>query len=715
MRGRENSIALAAIAVFGIAQACRRAPAAQPAAPSPAAASPTEALLADVVDPWSWPRARGAGNDARARAIEDIGPDERAQPGDPSSPPVNTNADYWTRLVGLAWDRDVDIDFDGEPVDLDGDGRADTAVTRHVHAKGGILANPELFGLTATPADPRGRIGRVSASTGVLGLREPLRPDGAPSGQIGMTCWFCHGEANPADGAIVLGLPAAKLDYGLILATARVLDDDDADAAEYRRARGFPSGRQVRARLLLAGPGRQDLTGEFGLDVTVPGFHSARYPGTARVRQGTHGLVNPISVPPILAALGLAVENWSGSEDANAPWLERLVTLIGAPEHVARAAFGLGAADTDAASVRRALMFDLRNLGTLGLQQDSFPGLLWADAIYGRATMSPQAATDIPALYQAQAVRAVLSAAFTRPSEDPDAIARGRDLFAERTVGTIANRQILKRAPGAYAAAKLDGPLLAPIDPTKPLDAKLPVRCADCHSAAPLARVLPLASNPPPLGRCDHCHLAHSRIDDWKDLRAPSVDASDSSLIPIAALPAGRTAAAERAFCGRCHTQHRDFGPLVYSSSRLFPFDADGDGDAQLDPAADRRAGGIGTDPWLAFDVPRGEWPFAIDVAQISDPVHAGRVTRARIGAAWVRAAPLVGIAASAPYLHNGSVPTLAALLDPPPRRPKTFPLGAAGFVFDTRLPGNSNQGHDFGTSLSAAEKRDLLAFLNSL
>ena len=173
-----------------------------------------EALLADVVDPWSWARGK-APADARAQdrqqAIEDIGPFERVRPGDPASPLVNTNADYWTRLAGIAWDRDVDIDFDREPVDLDGDGKPDTTVTRHIHAKGGILANPELFGLTPTPDDPRGRVGRVSVSTGVLGLREPLGPDGKPTGQIGMTCWLCHGEANPTGGAIVLGLPGRRV------------------------------------------------------------------------------------------------------------------------------------------------------------------------------------------------------------------------------------------------------------------------------------------------------------------------------------------------------------------------------------------------------------------------------------------------------------------------------------------------------------------------
>jgi cytochrome c peroxidase len=80
-----------------------------------------------------------------------------------------------------------------------------------------------------------------------------------------------------------------------------------------------------------------------------------------------------------------------------------------------------------------------------------------------------------------------------------------------------------------------------------------------------------------------------------------------------------------------------------------------------------------------------------------------------------VRAAPLVALRASAPYLHNGSVPTLRALLEPVAKRPVSFPLGAAGFVLDTRVPGNRNHGHEYGTALSQAEKRDLIAFLETL
>lgn len=93
------------------------------------------------------------------------------------------------------------------------------------------------------------------------------------------------------------------------------------------------------------------------------------------------------------------------------------------------------------------------------------------------------------------------------------------------------------------------------------------------------------------------------------------------------------------------------------------------------------------------------------------------------------KARPLNGVWATAPYLHNGSVPTLAALLEPVARRPTTFHVGSTAFdpdrvgfvddpawpVFDTALPGNSNRGHEVGTELSPAEKHDLLEYLKSL
>jgi hypothetical protein len=95
----------------------------------------------------------------------------------------------------------------------------------------------------------------------------------------------------------------------------------------------------------------------------------------------------------------------------------------------------------------------------------------------------------------------------------------------------------------------------------------------------------------------------------------------------------------------------------------------------------------------------------------------------------------LEGIWAAAPYLHNGSVPTLAELLKPPAQRKTTFSLGAKYDVEnlglaetqDPSIPprtvtgcdklnsGNSNCGHDFGTGLSDPDKKALLEYLKTL
>ncbi|MEM7018665.1 MAG: di-heme-cytochrome C peroxidase, partial [Pseudomonadota bacterium] len=74
------------------------------------------------------------------------------------------------------------------------------------------------------------------------------------------------------------------------------------------------------------------------------------------------------------------------------------------------------------------------------------------------------------------------------------------------------------------------------------------------------------------------------------------------------------------------------------------------------------------------------------------------------------KARPLNGIWATAPYLHNGSVPNLNQLLLPDAQRVASFTVGSrefdpinvgfdtgafeGGFTFDTSLPGNLNTGH---------------------
>ena len=99
---------------------------------------------------------------------------------------------------------------------------------------------------------------------------------------------------------------------------------------------------------------------------------------------------------------------------------------------------------------------------------------------------------------------------------------------------------------------------------------------------------------------------------------------------------------------------------------------------------------------------------------------------------------PLDGLWLRAPYLHNGSVPNLRALLEPAARRPRSFYRGYdvydrenVGFVsttaeedgrrffhYDTSLPGNGNGGHEgpaYGTGLPPDDKTALLEFLKTL
>lgn len=77
------------------------------------------------------------------------------------------------------------------------------------------------------------------------------------------------------------------------------------------------------------------------------------------------------------------------------------------------------------------------------------------------------------------------------------------------------------------------------------------------------------------------------------------------------------------------------------------------------------------------------------------------------------RALDLRGVWATAPYLHNGSVPTLEALFLPPAERPASFER--SGFTIDTSVAGNGNGGHDFGTGLSEDERSALIAYLRTL
>ena len=99
-------------------------------------------------------------------------------------------------------------------------------------------------------------------------------------------------------------------------------------------------------------------------------------------------------------------------------------------------------------------------------------------------------------------------------------------------------------------------------------------------------------------------------------------------------------------------------------------------------------------------------------------------------------ARPLVGIWASPPYLHNGSVPSMMDLLKPAAERPDHFLVGQRRYDTQTMgydqnagqghllnlkdsagnfFSGDSNAGHEYGTKLKDAEKLQLIEFLKSL
>lgn len=96
------------------------------------------------------------------------------------------------------------------------------------------------------------------------------------------------------------------------------------------------------------------------------------------------------------------------------------------------------------------------------------------------------------------------------------------------------------------------------------------------------------------------------------------------------------------------------------------------------------------------------------------------------------KARPLHGIWATAPFLHNGSVPTLYDLLLPPRERPGRFWVGSreldpyrvgfesrrgpGAFLFDTAARGNSRLGHDYATErLTEQQRWALVEYLKSL
>jgi mono/diheme cytochrome c family protein len=226
---------------------------------------------------------------------------------------------------------------------------------------------------------------------------------------------------------------------------------------------------------------------------------------------------------------------------------------------------------------------------------------------------------------------------------------------------------------------------------------------------------------------------------------AKKIPAPEWPVATLGARPIADLAAAGKKlygqYCASCHD--RQEGAVMVSGSPVYPADK------------------IGTDPRRArnFATPLSDkTAFADGLAAILHrikeraykdagltPQESAAMDLPQGKIKWLTtkgyvARPLAGAWATAPYLHNGSVPTLDDLLKPAADRPRVFPLGhreydldrlgyvsdpaavpkdqlGRVFYFDVRQPGNSNAGHDKyrDKPFDEKERKALLEYLKTL
>ena len=234
------------------------------------------------------------------------------------------------------------------------------------------------------------------------------------------------------------------------------------------------------------------------------------------------------------------------------------------------------------------------------------------------------------------------------------------------------------------------------------------------------------------IGRGDHSRymlfaslLCADTVEELReiDAYAPDIRAYLESLAPPAfpgpvdAVLAAEGSTVFEASCANCHGT---YGETPTYPNLVIPLDR------------------IGTDPLYAATMTDGSLDRFYDWVERSP--HGGTV-RAAPAAGYI-APPLDGIWAVAPYLHNGSVPSLAALLDSRLRprywrhaEGRDYDMKAMGWhhdvleagkeaadspadrirIYDTTLPGHGNGGHTYGDALSEEQRRALIEYLKSL
>ncbi len=175
--------------------------------------------------------------------------------------------------------------------------------------------------------------------------------------------------------------------------------------------------------------------------------------------------------------------------------------------------------------------------------------------------------------------------------------------------------------------------------------------------------------------------------------------------------------------CARCHGT---YGPKGEYPSKVVPLKI------------------IGTDPTLALALAGKNMDF-FNQSWFAQEKKAGGGWQVYHDTAGYQAPPLDGVWATAPYLHNGSVPTLYHVLNSK-TRPQIFtrsyrtdqddydainvgwkvrvldasptaslPAHERSKIIDTTQPGLSNAGHTFGDDLTEQQRRSVIEYLKTL
>lgn len=207
------------------------------------------------------------------------------------------------------------------------------------------------------------------------------------------------------------------------------------------------------------------------------------------------------------------------------------------------------------------------------------------------------------------------------------------------------------------------------------------------------------------------------------DAYAPDIRAYIASLSPPAypfAIDNVLAGQGEALFNDNCSVCHGTYGEQSSYPAKLVPLAVVG-----TDPALVEFAHGAG--------VPYIDW---------FNRSYYGKMSTAAPGYGYV-APPLDGIWATGPFLHNGSVPSIAMVLNSKTRpaywrhsatdasSPDDYDQIRLGWqhtvlengksassdtrTYDTSLPGYSNSGHRFGDHLTSAEREAVIEYLKSL